>query len=160
MADSAREFSAPQRKGTKVSRNDNGDLVQEADGDVGIRTHDFTDEDEINQKLFGKTAITPQRQSTNKFQDADGNTVEEANASNIVVRTHDHSDEAETNRKLFGDGAVQEKTMSRTNTYRDAEGNLVTEAADSQNTGIRVHDQSDQDEINARLFGQGAKNAD
>lgn len=160
MASSSAEFSGPSRKGTKISRDADGNRVEEADGDVGIRTHDFSDETEINRKLFGEGTVPANVQRTSTHKNAQGDTVVESNDSNMGIRTHDYSDEAEINRTLFGEGATTQSKTSKTHSYKDKDGNTVLEAADGADTGIRTHDQSNQDEINARLFGEGAKNVD
>lgn len=122
-----------------------------------MRTHDHTNEDEINSKLFGPNATG---QDTTTYTDEEGNKVEAytGTGSGPGIRTHDYSDEAAVNEKLFGKGAP--KVPSRTAdtyTYKNADGDTEQVHAGSEAPGIRTHDYSNEDEINQKLFGEAAK---
>lgn len=146
---------------TKTSYDKDGNKIKEWDGDEapGIRTHDHSDEREVNERLFGKSS----RSNTSTYTDKDGNKVEAYSGpgSGPGLRTHDYSNEDEVNAKLFGPGAPKapSRTNTKTHTYRNADGDEETVHAGEEAPGIRTHDHSNEDEINERLFGKGAKTA-
>ena len=162
------QVTPPESPGRTTTRYDaEGNKVVEASGDGPrrIRTHDYSNEDEVNEALFGKGAVAKTGPKTHTRLDADGNKVVEADGD-VRVRTHDHSNEDEINERLFGKGAKRtptNKSVARTSTaksttYRNADGDLE-EVADGDQ-GLRTHDFDDQDAINVRMFGKGARNAD
>jgi len=145
---------------TKTSYDKDGNEVKEWEGEgaPGIRTHDHSDEREINERLFGKQTG---RSNTSLYTDKDGNKVESysGEGSGPGIRTHDQSNEDEINERLFGKGSTQPKGPARTNThtYRNADGDQEEVHAGGDAPGIRTHDHSNEDEINERLFGKGAR---
>lgn len=72
-------------------------------GQPGIHTHDQSNDDETNQKLYGSGSQTA------TYTDPEGNKVEAyvGGGSGPGIRTHDQSDEAAINEKLFGKNAPQ-----------------------------------------------------
>ena len=145
---------------TKTSIDADGNEVKEWDGPEapGIRTHDHSDENAINERLFGKTSRT-NTSSTRIHTDADGNKVESysGEGDGPGIRTHDYSDEAAINERLFGKSAPNPKrTNSNTYTYKNADGDQETVHAGEEAPALRTHDHSNEDEINERLFGKGA----
>lgn len=154
------EGSAPARSNTTTRTNERGETVEEwtGPGQPPMRTHDQTDEDEINRKLFGPNATG---QNTTTYKDEDGNKVEAYTGpgSGPGIRTHDYSDEAAVNEKLFGKNAPKppSRTSAETYTYKNADGDTEQVYAGSDQPGIRTHDHSNEDEINQKLFGEGAR---
>ncbi|KAF8425292.1 hypothetical protein EV426DRAFT_573510 [Tirmania nivea] len=146
--------AAPRRANTTRTIDEQGNTREEwtGEGQPGIRTHDYTDEDAINEKLFGKGAVK-RTQTTKTSLDKDGNEVKEWDGEKAPrVRTHDHSDEREVNERLFG-----KSSRSNTSKYTDKDGNQVeTYSGHGSGPGIRTHDHSNEDEINERLFGSKA----
>ena len=121
-----------------------------------IRTHDQSDEAEINRKLFGGGATG---QTTTTYIDADGNKVEAytGEGSGPSIRTHDHSDEQAINEKLFGKNAPKPpSSTAQTYKYRNADGDEEEVHAGSEQPGIRTHDYTNEAEINQKLFGAGS----
>jgi len=163
-------YQGERRDDITVGRNAEGDREAYYSGEgsgPGIRTHDYSNEDEVNEKLFGKGAV--KRQNTSTRTNADGDREEHWDGDEAPgIRTHDHSDENAINEKLFGRNAP--KPPSRTNTsgsrssgqtqsYTNADGDREESWAGENAPGIRTHDHSNEDEVNERLFGKGAKNA-
>lgn len=145
---------APRRTNTTKTVDQHGDTHEEwtGEGQPGIRTHDYEDEDAINERLFGKGAVK-RTQPIKTTYDKDGNKVKSWDGQESPgIRTHDHSDENEVNKKLFG-----KSSRSNTSQYTDKDGNKV-EAYSGEGTGpgIRTHDYSNEDEVNERLFGKSA----
>lgn len=142
---------------TKTSYDKEGNEVKEWDGEAapGIRTHDHSDEREVNERLFGKSS----RSNTSIYTDKDGNKIESysGEGSGPGIRTHDYSNEDEINQKLFGASAPKAPARTNTRTYRNADGDEETVHAGEDAPGIRTHDHSNEDEINERLFGKGAR---
>lgn len=154
-------FPAPRRSNTATRINERGEEVTEwvGTGQPGIRTHDQTDEAEINRKLFG-TGSTGQA-TTTTYTDEHGNEVKAYSGpdSGPSIRTHDQSDEAAINERLFGKNAPKPPPRTQTYTYKNADGDEETVAADGHRPGIRTHDHSNEDEINQRLFGSAYKSS-
>lgn len=147
----------PPRTNTTRTVDREGNSTEEwtGEGKPGIRTHDYEDEDAINERLFGKGNVQKKR-TTKSSKDKDGNDVQEwAGDAAPGIRTHDHSDEREVNEKLFG-----KSSRSNTSQYTDKDGNKVeTYSGEGSGPGIRTHDYSNEDEINERLFGKKAPKA-
>jgi len=145
---------APRRTNTTSTYDKDGNRTEEWTGEEqpGIRTHDYEDEDAINERLFGKGNVQRKR-TTKSSVDKDGNDVQEWDGDAAPgIRTHDHSDEREVNERLFG-----KSSRSNTSTYTDKDGNKVESySGEGTGPGIRTHDHSNEDEINEKLFGKGA----
>jgi hypothetical protein len=154
------EGTAPPRRSNTATRiNERGEKVEEWVGSTqpGIRTHDHADEEEINRKLFG-TGATGQS-TTTTYTDEKGDKVQaySGQGSGPSIRTHDYSDEAAINEKLFGKSAPKPPPRTQTYKYRNADGDEEEVHAGGEQLGIRTHDQSNEDEINQRLFGAAYK---
>ncbi|KAF8433160.1 hypothetical protein BGX38DRAFT_1223226 [Terfezia claveryi] len=147
-------YAQPQRTNTSRTVDREGNTTEQWVGEEqpGIRTHDYEDEDAINERLFGKGAVK-RTQTTKTSFDKDGNkTTEWDGEAAPGIRTHDHSDQNAENAKLFG-----KTSRSNTSKYTDKEGNEVESySGEGTGPGIRTHDYSNEDDINEKLFGSSA----
>jgi len=154
------EYSVPARSNTAIRTDADGNKVEEyqGSGQPPIRTHDQSDQDAINQKLFGSSGT---RGDTTVYKDKDGNKVETYTGpgSGPSIRAHDQTDPKETeriNKALFSQAAPKPASRSNTHTYKNADGDQETVHAGSEAPGIRTHNNMDaaaQAELDRKLFG-------
>jgi len=167
--------AGPARSNTATRIDKDGNRVQEwtGSGQPGIRTHDLSNEDDVNQRLFGSSSS---RKNTSSYTDDHGDKVEyySGEGSGPGLRTHDQSDESAINERLFGSGAPKPPSRTSTQTsakppsrsstqqthrYRNADGDWEEVAASGQPQRVRTHDYSNEDEINQKLFGSGVQSS-